>query len=244
VKTRAPSLLAILGCGALTAAKLVGETAGVTRFHSEACFAMTAVVAPIPVWSGNTAARVRLNRGGNRQLDAALHRIVVTTSASAARAGPTTTSVVRGRLQYRGLSGSETARGSDGLQQPQERARQSRRGDESARPDIRATFARPADREVACAGRYSLQGWRWSSRHCRCARPRAARGARRHRRVEPCRRIAAQSARTCGQRIPVTVGPPGPSAPASNISARRRPQRTRQCQACLTMTNLVWRGRT
>jgi hypothetical protein len=35
-------------------------------------------VAPIPVWSGNTAGRVRMTRSGNRQLNAALHRIAVT----------------------------------------------------------------------------------------------------------------------------------------------------------------------
>lgn len=74
----APRLLDIPGCGPLTAAKIVGETAGISRFRSEACFAMTAGVAPIPVWSGNTAGRVRLNRGGNRQLNAALHRIAIT----------------------------------------------------------------------------------------------------------------------------------------------------------------------
>ena len=39
---------------------------------------MHAGVAPIPVWSGHTAGRVRLNRSGNRQLNAALHRIAVT----------------------------------------------------------------------------------------------------------------------------------------------------------------------
>jgi transposase len=78
VAAAAPQLLDIPGCGALTAAKIVGETAGVGRFRSEACFAMTAGVAPIPVWSGNTAGRVRLNRGGNRQLNAALHRIAIT----------------------------------------------------------------------------------------------------------------------------------------------------------------------
>ncbi len=78
VAAAAPQLLEIPGCGALTAAKIVGETAGVDRFRSEACFAMTAGVAPIPVWSGNTAGRVRLNRGGNRQLNAALHRIAIT----------------------------------------------------------------------------------------------------------------------------------------------------------------------
>ena len=66
------------GCGELSAAKLVGETAGVTRFKSEAAFARHAGVAPIPVWSGNTAGRVRLTRSGNRQLNAALHRIAIT----------------------------------------------------------------------------------------------------------------------------------------------------------------------
>lgn len=74
----APQLLQIPGCGVLTAAKILGETAGINRFRSEACFAMTAGVAPIPAWSGNTAGRVRLNRGGNRQLNAALHRIAIT----------------------------------------------------------------------------------------------------------------------------------------------------------------------
>jgi transposase len=78
VDVRGPALLAIPGCGALTAAKPIGETAGAGRFRSEACFAMTAGVAPIPVWSGNTAGRVRLNRGGNRQLNAALHRVAIT----------------------------------------------------------------------------------------------------------------------------------------------------------------------
>ena len=62
----------------LTAAKLVGEAAGVTRFKSEAAFARHCGVAPIPVWSGNTAGRVRMTRSGNRQLNAALHRIAVT----------------------------------------------------------------------------------------------------------------------------------------------------------------------
>ena len=73
-----PALLALPGCGELTAAKLVGEAAGVTRFKSEAAFARHAGVAPIPVWSGNTAGRVRMTRSGNRQLNAALHRIAVT----------------------------------------------------------------------------------------------------------------------------------------------------------------------
>lgn len=78
VRVAAPALLALPGCGELTAAKLVGEAAGVTRFKSEAAFARHAGVAPIPVWSGNTAGRVRMTRSGNRQLNAALHRIAVT----------------------------------------------------------------------------------------------------------------------------------------------------------------------
>jgi transposase len=78
VEHAAPTLLAMPGVGVLTAAKLVGETAGVTRFKSEAAFARHAGIAPIPVWSGNTAGRVRLTRSGNRQLNAAIHRIAVT----------------------------------------------------------------------------------------------------------------------------------------------------------------------
>jgi len=74
----APTLLAMPGVGVLTAAKLVGETAGVARFRSEAAFARHAGIAPIPVWSGNTAGRVRLTRSGNRQLNTAIHRIAVT----------------------------------------------------------------------------------------------------------------------------------------------------------------------
>lgn len=77
VQNQAPQLLTIPGCGALTAAKIVGETANPRRFRSEACFAMHAGVAPIPASSGRTN-RHRLARGGNRQLNAALHRIAVT----------------------------------------------------------------------------------------------------------------------------------------------------------------------
>jgi transposase len=74
----APTLLALPGAGALSTAKIVGEAAGVTRFKSEAAFARHAGIAPIPVWSGNTAGRVRLTRSGNRQLNAAVHRIALT----------------------------------------------------------------------------------------------------------------------------------------------------------------------
>lgn len=72
----APTLLALPGCGVLSAAKIVGEAAGASRFKSKAAFARWNGTAPIPVWSGST--RFRLNRGGNRQVNAALHRIAVT----------------------------------------------------------------------------------------------------------------------------------------------------------------------
>jgi transposase len=77
VAQQAPNLLSLPGCGVLTAAKLIAETAGVARFRSEACFAMHAGVAPIPASSGRTD-RHRLCRGGNRQLNAAVHRIAIT----------------------------------------------------------------------------------------------------------------------------------------------------------------------
>ena len=73
---QAPTLLALPGCGALTAAKLIGESAGVERFSSKGAFAMVNGTAPIPVWSSNRE-RFRLNRGGNRQLNVALHRIAL-----------------------------------------------------------------------------------------------------------------------------------------------------------------------
>lgn len=73
----APELMIVPGCGALTAASIIGETAGALRFASEARFAMHAGVAPVPVSSGRSD-RYRLNRRGNRQLNCALHRIAVT----------------------------------------------------------------------------------------------------------------------------------------------------------------------
>ncbi len=51
VRGVAPTLLALPGCGELTAAKLLAETAGVNRFRSEAAFARHNGTAPIPVWS-------------------------------------------------------------------------------------------------------------------------------------------------------------------------------------------------
>ena len=77
VTDMAPSLIAIPGCGAITAAKILGETAGVDRFRSKDAYARHNGTAPMPVWSSNKA-RHRLSRTGNRQLNAALHRIALT----------------------------------------------------------------------------------------------------------------------------------------------------------------------
>lgn len=78
VRDLEPELLEIPGCAELSAAKIIAETAGIERFATESKFAMFAGCAPIPVWSGKTEGRVRLNRGGNRQLNCAIHRIAIT----------------------------------------------------------------------------------------------------------------------------------------------------------------------
>lgn len=77
VRQLAPSLLTLVGVGALTAAKIVAETADVTRFTSKDAYARHNGTAPLPVWSGNRE-RHRLSRTGNRQLNAAIHRIAIT----------------------------------------------------------------------------------------------------------------------------------------------------------------------
>jgi transposase len=77
VRQLAPELLALPGCGVLTAAKLIGEAADIRRFRSSAAFARHNGSAPLEVWSGNTE-RHRLSRKGNRQLNVALHRIAIT----------------------------------------------------------------------------------------------------------------------------------------------------------------------
>jgi transposase len=77
VSSAAPSLLEIPGCGTLTAAKILGETADIRRFRTKSAYARHNGTAPLPVWSGNRE-RHRLSRTGNRQLNAALHRIAIT----------------------------------------------------------------------------------------------------------------------------------------------------------------------
>jgi transposase len=76
-QTLAPRLLEISGCGPLSAAKLLCEIGPIDRFGSDAQLARHAGVAPLDASSGKHQ-RHRLDRGGNRQLNCALHRIAVT----------------------------------------------------------------------------------------------------------------------------------------------------------------------
>jgi transposase len=73
----APRLLQLAGCGPVSAAKLLCEIGPIERFNSDAQLARHAGVAPLDASSGKHQ-RHRLDRGGNRQLNCALHRIAVT----------------------------------------------------------------------------------------------------------------------------------------------------------------------
>jgi transposase len=75
----APALLELPGCGAVTAAKLLAEIGPISRFKSDAQLARHSGVAPLQASSGKNQ-RHRLDRGGNRQLNAALYRIAITQS--------------------------------------------------------------------------------------------------------------------------------------------------------------------
>jgi transposase len=77
VQVLAPALLAVPGVAALTAAKIVAETAGAGRFKSNDAYARHNGTAPLPAWPADPV-RHRLSRTGNRQLNCAIHRIAVT----------------------------------------------------------------------------------------------------------------------------------------------------------------------
>jgi transposase len=72
----APQLLAERGVGVILAAKLIGEIAGADRFANDAKLARMGACAPIPVSSGRTD-RHRLDPGGNRQLNHAIHMLAL-----------------------------------------------------------------------------------------------------------------------------------------------------------------------
>jgi transposase len=77
ISTLAPQLLNQPGVGPLLAAQIVLSWSHSGRLASEAAFARLAGAAPIPASSGQTI-RYRLDRGGDRQLNRALHQIVLT----------------------------------------------------------------------------------------------------------------------------------------------------------------------
>jgi transposase len=75
-----PRLLAVCGVGVVTAARLLGEAGDARRFRSPAAYARHNGTAPIPASSATGAASgpQRLNRGGNRKANAAIHRAALT----------------------------------------------------------------------------------------------------------------------------------------------------------------------
>jgi transposase len=105
VTARAPGLLALYGIGPHTAALLLitaGDHPG--RLRSEAAWAHLCATAPIPASSGKVT-RHRLNRGGDRQANHALWRIVITRMSS----HPATRAYVQ-RRAAEGLSKKEIIR--------------------------------------------------------------------------------------------------------------------------------------
>jgi transposase len=90
----APQLLDQPGVGPLLAAQVVLSWSHKGRFSSEAAFARLAGVAPIPASSGQTI-RYRLDRSGDRQLNRAIHQILVTRR----RVHPPTVAYVERRIQ-------------------------------------------------------------------------------------------------------------------------------------------------
>jgi transposase len=76
VRALVPELLDESGIGPIVAAQLIVSWSHKDRVRSEAAFARLAGVAPLPASSGRTI-RHRLSRGGDRQLNRALHTVVL-----------------------------------------------------------------------------------------------------------------------------------------------------------------------
>src|SRR5207244_5465312 len=90
----APQLLDQAGVGPLAAAQLVISWSHQGRIRNEAAFARLAGCAPIPASSGKTI-RYRLDRGGDRRLNRALHMILVTRR----RSHPATIAYIERRIR-------------------------------------------------------------------------------------------------------------------------------------------------
>jgi transposase len=88
-----PHLVQLAGVGPISAAQVLISWSHPGRLRSEAAFATLAGAAPIPASSGLTN-RHRLNRGGDRQLNRALHTIMLTRS----RCDPATRAYITRRL--------------------------------------------------------------------------------------------------------------------------------------------------
>jgi transposase len=89
----APQLLALYGVGPISAAQVLVSWSHPGRFKSEAAFARLSGAPPIPASSGRTV-RHRLDRGGDRRLNRALHAIVLTRR----RGDPATRAYIARRL--------------------------------------------------------------------------------------------------------------------------------------------------
>ena len=98
-------LLGLPGAGLITVARLIAEVGDVRRFRSADALAALAGVAPIPASSGQVQ-RMRLNRGGNRQLNRAFYVIAVTQS----RFHPPARAYVARRMEADGKSWREAIR--------------------------------------------------------------------------------------------------------------------------------------
>lgn len=104
VKASGTTLTEMRGIGFIIAAKIIGEVGDLSRLRSKGAFAMLTGTAPLEASSGKTK-RHRLNRGGNRQLNYALHVM-----ALARWRGDADTKVYMDRLRSEGKSQKEAMR--------------------------------------------------------------------------------------------------------------------------------------
>ncbi len=86
VERLAPGLLKIRGCSFVSAAGLIGHTGALENYRSADAFAAHSGTAPVACSSGKYEA-VRLNTGGNRQLNRCLHNIANTQMRTNGHAG-------------------------------------------------------------------------------------------------------------------------------------------------------------
>lgn len=104
VEESGTTLTQLRGIRFIVAAKILGEVGDPSRLRSKGSFAMLTGTAPLEASSGRTK-RHRLNRGGNRQLNYALHMM-----ALARQRGDEDTQTYMARLQGEGKSRKEAMR--------------------------------------------------------------------------------------------------------------------------------------